>query len=89
MPVPRTLVLTDTQRAELHWVQTRAPQPYLRERATAMLDVAAGLSVRQVAHTGLYRPRRPETVSVWLDRYLADGVAGLRQRARRKRRLPP
>jgi len=89
MALPRTFSLTDVAQAELRQLRARAPQPYLRERATALLVLAAGQSARHVALHGLYRPRRPETVSAWRDRYLADGVAGLRQHPRRKRRLPP
>lgn len=89
MPQPRTLDLTPASRAELERLRSRAPQPYLRERAAALLLIAAGHSVRQVARTGLYQVRRPETVSAWLDRYLAEGPVGLRQAPRRHAGLPP
>lgn len=89
MPTPRTLVLTPPARGDLERIQARDPRPYLRERATAMLLLGNGWSVRQVARHGLYRVRRPETVSDWLDRYLVAGVAGLRQHPRAQKRLPP
>lgn len=89
MPPPRTLVLSRAQRAELERLRNRAPQAYLRERATAMLLIATGESVRHVARTGLLGPRRPETVSAWLDRSLAGGSAGLRQHPRGHRGRSP
>lgn len=89
MPVPRTLLLSPAQHAELDHLRRHAPQPYLRERAAALLLIAAGWSVRRVARHGLLQIRRPETVSAWLDRYLADGLAGLRQHPRRPRGVPP
>jgi len=42
------------------------PRPYLRERASAMLQIADGRSARQMARHGLYKPRKPETVCRWL-----------------------
>jgi hypothetical protein len=83
MPAPRTLVLDTDQRLALEHCRERAPQAYLRERAAALVKIAAGASVRQVARSGLHRPRRPETVAAWLDRYLAGGLAGLVQQPRR------
>ena len=89
MPRPRTLVLAPAHRAELERLRKRAPQAYLRERATALLLIADGQSGRHVARAGLLRVRRPETVSAWLDRFLATGIAGLRQHPRAARRVPP
>lgn len=89
MPTARSLALTPAQRAELERARTRDRRAYLRERAAALLKIADGWSVRQVARQGLTQVRRPETVSDWLDRYLATGLAGLIQRPRAQRRLPP
>jgi hypothetical protein len=58
----RTLVPTGGQRAELAHARDRHPEPYLRERAAALLKVAAGQGPRSVALGGLLRPRRPDTV---------------------------
>jgi hypothetical protein len=89
MPAPRTLPVDPGQRAELEHMRAHAPQPYLRERAAALLQIAAGQSIRAVAQTSGLRPRRPETVAAWLDRYLAMGIAGLVQRPRRHCGVPP
>src|SRR5712692_3368543 len=55
----------------------RDPKPYRRERATALLKIAAGQPAAVVARSGLLRPRDPDTVYSWLDRYEQDGLAGL------------
>ena len=65
------------QQRELLKVREHHPRPYVRERAAAILKVASGQPVCQVAAHGLLRPRQPETVSTWISRYLAGGVAAL------------
>lgn len=52
-------------------------RPYLRERASAILQVAAGRSGHWVALNGLLRERQPDTIYGWLDRYEAMGIDGL------------
>lgn len=52
-------------------------KPYLRERASAILQVAEGQSGRWVARNGLLRQRQPDTVYNWLNRYEAEGIEGL------------
>lgn len=59
---------------------------YKRERAAAILKVAAGQSVRQVALHGLLQKRKPETVGNWLDRLEAEGISGLTIRDGRGRK---
>jgi transposase len=86
---PRTLALSPAQRAELARTRDRDPRPYLRESAAALLKVADGWSCRRVALTGLLRPRKPETVRRWVDRYLSRGLAGLVQAPRRGRGRSP
>lgn len=85
----RTLELTAAQRAELARARDRDPRPYIRERAGALVKLAGGQSPRQVALTGLARPRRPKTVNGWLDAYTAGGLAGLTQRPRGHRGFSP
>lgn len=58
-------------------MRDRADKPYLRERASAILQVAAGHSGRWVALNGLLRERKPDTVYGWLDRYETAGTEGL------------
>jgi len=74
----REMPLTDAERRELIQVRDHDPKPYLRERAAAILKVADGMPAAQVACHGLLRPHKPDTVYTWLDRFLIDGIAGLR-----------
>lgn len=85
----RAVALTAGQRAELVRARDRDARPYLRERAGAVLKIAAGWSPRRVALEGLARPRQPKTVNAWLDAYAAGGLAGLVQRARGHRGFSP
>jgi hypothetical protein len=73
----RYLALTETEEQELTRLRDQAPKPYLRERAAALLKVAAGQSAAAVARHGLLRPRKPDTIYTWLDRFLIDGIDGL------------
>lgn len=77
MPVPRQLALSPAQETELTALRDHAPTPSLRERAAAILKVAAGVSQREVARTGLLRPRSRGAVGRWVARYLAEGADGL------------
>ena len=77
MVVRRTLALSDEQRAALEQRRDYDPRPYVRERCAAMLKVADGTSAHAVARSGLLRPRDPDTLYAWLDRFQADGLAGL------------
>jgi len=86
MAPPHTITLNVEQRRELVWVRDHHPKAYLRERATAILKVAAGQSGRQVALHGLLKERDPDTVYDWIHRYLAGGVEGLLIRAGRGRK---
>ena len=49
----------------------------LREKAAALLKVADGWMVQDVAAFGLLRPRSHNTVSNWVRRYRRQGLAGL------------
>jgi hypothetical protein len=75
--VRRTLTLTEEQRQELLRFRDHDSRPYLRERAAALLKIADGQTPHQVATRGLLKPRDPDTVYAWLDRYQASGAAGL------------
>ena len=77
MPKRRTLPLTDEQRSEVLTGRDRHPLPYMRERAAALLFIAAGTAPAVVAREHLWRSRDPDTLSSWLDRYQAHGLAGL------------
>lgn len=86
MPCARTILLTAAEETTLVEARDHHPVPYARERAAAVLKVAAGWSVRRVAAEGLLRPRRPETVGEWVDRYLERGVVALGVRPGRGRK---
>jgi Helix-turn-helix domain len=84
----RELILSDTERAQLAQVLTSDPKAYRRERAAALLKIAAGQPAAQVARHGLLRRRKPDTVYAWMDRYLDAGLAGLTIRPGRGRKVP-
>ena len=75
------------EREELERVRDTDPKAYRRERAAAILKLAERTSRTRVAQRGLLKRRRPSTVSGWLERYRAEGIAGLSVRAGRGR--PP
>jgi transposase len=85
MPQPRTITLSAAEATTLTEARDNHPVPYSRERAAAVLKVASGWSVRRVAAEGLLRPRRPETVGDWVDRYQELGVVALAIRPGRGR----
>jgi hypothetical protein len=73
----RTLPLSPTQRAELEHLRDHDSRPYVRERSAALLKIADGRAPHAVAREGLLRSRDPDTIYQWLDRYQAEGVAGI------------
>ena len=75
--VRHALSLTEDQRQELLRLRDHDPRPYVRERGAAILKIAEGQSPHRVARSGLLKPRDPDTVYAWLDRYQAAGAAGL------------
>lgn len=86
MPGKLKLELTEAQQAELIEIRDHDPHPYRRERAAALLKIASGLSGRVVARQRLNRPHWPDTIYEWVQRYRADGVAGLKIKAGRGRK---
>ncbi len=86
MPAPLKIELSAEQRQELEEIRDKHPKPYMRERATAILKIADGMSGLQVSREGLYKQRHPDTVYRWVRRYLAEGVAGLEIRKGRGRK---
>lgn len=77
MPHKRTLAPTEEQRQELADHRDHDPRPYVRERCSALLKIAAGHSPHWVAKQGLLKPRDPDTVYKWLDNYEAEGLDGV------------
>lgn len=86
MAQARKVELSQKQEQELTWARDHHDKAYLRERAAAILKVAGGLSMLQVAHHGLLKRRREETVSEWISRYEQEGLEGLRVRTGRGRK---
>ncbi len=77
--------LSDAERAQLEaWVKN-PPKPYLRRRAWAILLVAKGQSLSAVAENFRVRAHRT-TVSEWVQRYLSEGLAGLKVKPGRGRK---
>jgi transposase len=83
---PLVLRLSTDQEVELLRLRDHAPKPYLRERAAALLKVAAGMSAKQVAAAGLLRVRRAETVAGWVYAFREGGVEHLGVRPGRGRK---
>ena len=86
MPKRHRLNLTEAAIAELEKVRDSHPKPYMREKAAALLKIAAGQSPHAVAVSGLLKRRRPDTLYDWLDRYKTEGIAGLLVRKGRGRK---
>ena len=87
----RRVILSAAEREQLERMVTSDPKAYRRERAAALLKIAAGQVASQVARHGLLQRRKPDTVYAWLDRFLAEGLAGLTIRPGRGRKVtfPP
>lgn len=80
-----SITLTDDQKSQLQkWVKN-PPKPYLRRRAWAILLVASGKSISQVARDRRVRAQR-NTVSEWVRRFRAEGPQGLKIRPGRGRK---
>lgn len=77
MPKRISINLSEAQIAELSQVRNSHPKGYMREKAAAILKVASGELVSQVAERGLHKRHEPETVHSWLKAYQKDGVSGL------------
>lgn len=86
--MPRTvqLDLSADQQRELEKVRDHHPQPHMREKAAALLKIAAGDNGLQVAQHGLLKRRDSDTIYRWVARYQAEGVEGLRVRKGRGRK---
>ena len=60
MRPPQKLHVSPEQRQELEEMRDRAPLPYMRERAAALLKIADGMPPLEVANHGLFRRRDSE-----------------------------
>ena|SRR5215211_1121554 len=86
MPAKLRLELTAQEVVDLEDIRDHASKPYLRERAAAILKIAQGNSGREVALHGLLKPHWQDTIYEWVQRYRAEGKAGLEIRSGRGRK---
>jgi transposase len=86
MPQTFELKLSTAQEQELRWARDHHAKAYIRPKCAALLKVAAGSSMRQVAATGLLKPVAEETVREWIERDLHEGLQGLLVRTGRGRK---
>jgi len=89
MPKRRYLRLSESERAELEQALRRDERAYMRERASALIQIADGRSSYWVSQHGLLRRRNRKTVIAWLNAYEKGGIAALVQKPRRKRDFSP
>lgn len=71
-----TLEISAEEQLSLEKAVRTHRKPYVRERAYALLKVASGMEIQQVA-TLLMQKRQPRTVSDWVKRYKSEGFKGL------------
>ena len=77
MPKKLTLTLEPEQQLELVHARDKHLKPYIRERAAALLKVAAGQYYEEVAAAGLLIARCRQSVASWIKRYQQEGLPGL------------
>ena len=82
----RQFTLTDRQRRKLTRLRDRHRKPHLREKAAALLKVADGWHIQDVAAYGLLKPRSRNTVASWLNRFEQHGLRGLKVKPGRGRK---
>lgn len=80
------LALTKEQIADLQAALNKHPKPYVRERASAILQIHQGKPGSQVAQKGLLRKRRENTLYDWVHRFQQEGMAALLIQAGRGRK---
>ena len=86
MPARYQLVLSEQQRQELTWVRDHHPLAYMRVKAAALLKVADGQPISQVAQSALLKPVDRHTIKDWIVRYQRDGLDGWKVQAGRGRK---
>lgn len=71
------LDLSPQRRRSLIQVRDHHAKPHMREKAAALLKLADGWTVKNIARFGLLRPRARNTVAAWVTRYKTAGLRGL------------
>lgn len=77
MPQARKVTVRCIQANELRRARDFHPLFSVRTKAAAILKIAVGASIFQVATEGLLRCYDDNTVREWLNRYEAEGLDGL------------
>ena len=85
MPKRIRIQLSEADRAQLERWTKSPPRSYLRYRAQAILQIADGKPVYQIAKQLKLRVHRT-TISSWAQRYLAEGLSGLKVKPGRGRK---
>jgi hypothetical protein len=80
------IILSEQQQQELVHVRDPHAKSYMRVKASAVLKVASGMSLRAVALKGLLKPVAEETVSRWVATYQRDGIQGWKVKTGRGRK---
>jgi len=86
MPARYQLVLSEEQVKELTWTRDHHPVAHLRVKAAALLKVAQGEAISQVAHSGLLKSVDRHTIKNWIVRYQQDGLSGWKVQTGRGRK---
>lgn len=86
MPARYQLVLSEEQHQQLTWARDHHPVAHMRVKAAALLKVAAGESISQVARSGLLKPVDRHSITDWILRYLSQGLDGWKVQAGRGRK---
>jgi len=73
LPARRTLHVSVEEREAREDRRDHAPTPSVRERAAAFLRIASGVPPAVTARERVLRPRHPETVARWRNRWDAEG----------------
>jgi hypothetical protein len=68
MPARYQLLLSQEQRQQLSWVRDHHPRADLRVKAAALLKVADGQPISQVARSGLLKAVERHTIQDWIVR---------------------
>jgi len=77
MPKLIKLELSPEERQTLTELRDHHPKAYAREHAAALLKIAEGKRLSEVAQSGLLKARTNETIGLWLKNYQTKGIAGL------------
>jgi transposase len=79
-------MLSEEQVKELTWTRDHHAVAHLRVKAAAVLKVAQGEAISQVARSGLLKPVDRHTIKEWILRYQQDGLSGWKVQAGRGRK---